>query len=89
MTIANVLGIIEYRGDIMILRPDYINAIEPFIDSPIVKILAGVRRCGKSTILEMVSDELIKRGVSKENIIERRYNEIIYEDYFAKDMYSD
>ena len=73
----------------MILRPDYINAIEPFIDSPIVKILAGVRRCGKSTILEMVADELIKRGVSKENIIERRYNEIIYEDYSAKDMYSD
>lgn len=73
----------------MILRPDYINAIEPFIDSPIVKILAGVRRCGKSTILEMVADELIKRGVSKENIIERRYNEIIYEEYSAKDMHSD
>ena len=83
------MGIIEYRGDIMILRPDYINAIEPFIDSPIVKILAGVRRCGKSTILEMVADELIKRGVSKENIIERRYNEIIYEEYSAKDMHSD
>ena len=73
----------------MILRPAYINAMEPFIDSPIVKILAGVRRCGKSTILEMLADELIKRGVSKENIIERRYNEIIYEDYSAKDMYSD
>ena len=73
----------------MILRPDYINAIEPFIDSPVVKILAGVRRCGKSTILEMVADELIKRGVSKENIIERRYNEIIYDDYTAKEMYSD
>ena len=57
----------------MILRPDYINAIEPFIDSPIVKILAGVRRCGKSTILEMVADELMQRGVSKESIIERRY----------------
>lgn len=73
----------------MILRPDYINAIEPFIDSPIVKILAGVRRCGKSTILEMVADELIKHGSSKENIIERRYNEIMYEDFSAKDMYSD
>ena len=73
----------------MILRPDYINAIEPFIDSPVVKILAGVRRCGKSTILEMVADELIKRGVSKENIIERRYNEIMYDDYTAKEMYSD
>ena len=66
----------------MILRPDYINAIEPFIDSPIVKILAGVRRCGKSTILEMVADELIKHGSSKENIIERRYNEIMYEVSF-------
>jgi len=73
----------------MILRPDYINAIEPFIDSPIVKILAGVRRCGKSTILEMVADELMKRGVSKENIIERRYNEIMYEDFSAKEMYAD
>lgn len=73
----------------MILRPDYINAIEPFIDSPIVKILAGVRRCGKSTILEMVANELMQRGVSKENIIERRYNEIIYEDFSAKEMYSD
>ncbi|MBP5363297.1 MAG: ATP-binding protein [Ruminococcus sp.] len=73
----------------MILRPDYINAIEPFIDSPVVKILAGVHRCGKSTILEMVADELIKRGVSKENIIERRYNEIMYDDYTAKEMYSD
>ena len=73
----------------MILRPDYINAIAPFIDSPVVKILAGVRRCGKSTILEMVAAELEKRGVAKENIIERRYNEIMYEDFSAKDMYSD
>ncbi|SEL55714.1 hypothetical protein SAMN02910353_02879 [Ruminococcus sp. YRD2003] len=73
----------------MILRPDYINAIEPFIDSPVVKILAGVRRCGKSTILEMVAAELEKRGVEKENIIERRYSEIMYDDFSAKEMYSD
>ena len=73
----------------MILRPDYINAIEPFIDSPIVKILAGVRRCGKSTILEMVAAELEKRGVAKVNIIERRYSEIMYDDFSAKEMYSD
>lgn len=37
----------------------------------------------------MVADELIKHGASKENIIERRYNEIMYEDFSAKDMYSD
>ena len=42
----------------MILRPSYIEAIAPFIDQPLVKILAGVRRCGKSTIFEMLADGL-------------------------------
>ena len=42
----------------MINRPDYIAAIEPFIDKPLVKILAGIRRCGKSTIFEMLREEL-------------------------------
>lgn len=73
----------------MITRPDYVNAIKPFIDSPLVKILAGVRRCGKSTILEMVKEELETRGVSKENIISRKYNEIEFEDMSAKEMYDD
>ena len=46
----------------MIVRPDYIRAITPFIDQPLVKILAGVRRCGKSTIFEMIVDELLSRN---------------------------
>lgn len=74
----------------MIIRPDYIEAIKPFIDAPLVKILAGVRRCGKSTILEMMTEELKKRGVSSDNIIERGYNEMDFDDSFtAKDMYND
>ncbi|MBQ9982440.1 MAG: ATP-binding protein [Oscillospiraceae bacterium] len=74
----------------MIIRPDYIEAIKPFIDTPLVKILAGVRRCGKSTILAMMAEELKKRGIRSENIIERRYNEMnIDENFTAKDMYND
>lgn len=74
----------------MILRSDYINSITPFIDVPLVKILAGVRRCGKSTILEMIKLELKNRGVSENNIISRKYNEILIdEDFTAKDMYND
>lgn len=73
----------------MIIRPDYINAITPFIDKPIVKILAGVRRCGKSTIFEMLIQELKKNGVSSDNIIERKYNTPDYDEYTAKDMYMD
>ena len=44
----------------MINRPNYIEAIKPFIDQPLVKILAGIRRCGKSTIFEMLKEELLR-----------------------------
>ena len=72
----------------MILRPDYINELSKFIDVPLVKILAGVRRCGKSTILEMMMAELEQRGIAKENIIFRKYSEMdIDENFTAKDMY--
>ena len=36
----------------MLIRPDYIEAIKPFIDAPLVKILAGVRRCGNLQFLQ-------------------------------------
>jgi len=72
----------------MIIRPDYIEAIRPFIDVSMVKILAGVRRCGKSTILEMLRDEFLRLGVSAENIIQKRYSEMdIPENISANDMY--
>ena len=74
----------------MILRPSYIEAIAPFIDQPLVKILAGVRRCGKSTIFEMRADELRRRGVPEDRIIKKRYTEMdIPADISAKDMYDD
>lgn len=72
----------------MILRPDYINELSKFIDVPLVKILAGVRRCGKSTILEMMIAELKRRGIAEENIIFRKYSEMdIDENFTAKDMH--
>ncbi len=74
----------------MIIRPDYINAIAPYIDTPLVKILAGVRRCGKSTILAMLQEELKSRGINAENIIARKYNEMEIDDGFsAKEMYDE
>ena len=74
----------------MVIRPDYIQAIRPFIDQPLVKILAGVRRCGKSTIFEMLADELRTRGVPDERIIQKRYTEMdIPDDISAKDMYNE
>ena len=74
----------------MIYRSDYIEAIKPFMDKPLVKILAGVRRCGKSTIFEMLEQELLGRGVPAERIISKRYTEMdIPEDLTAKQMYDE
>jgi len=64
----------------MIYRKIYMDQIIPFIDTPFVKILTGVRRCGKSTVMEMIREELLKRGISKENIISYRFDSLEYED---------
>lgn len=62
----------------IIQRPLYIEKIKPFIDVKIVKILSGIRRCGKTTILEMVKQELLSRGVDEKHIITRRYTNVDY-----------
>lgn len=83
-------GIISSEVIYMILRPDYIKAVEPYIDAPLVKILSGVRRCGKSTILEMIQDELKNRGIEEERIISKRYTEMdVDENYTSKEMYAE
>lgn len=74
----------------MINSPDYIREITPFIDKPLVKILSGVRRCGKSTIFEILHDELIRDGVPADSIITMRYTEMdIPEDLSANQMYDE
>ena len=43
-----------------IFRAKYIEKIKKFIDKPIVKILTGMRRVGKSTILNIIKDDVLK-----------------------------
>ena len=59
------------RKNFMINRPDYIEKLSKFIDVPIIKILVGIRRSGKSTILEMIQNELRSRGIDNQYIIVR------------------
>lgn len=73
----------------MINRPLYVDKIMAYVDTPFVKILTGVRRCGKSTILKMIMERLsAEYGVSKERIISCRYDSMEYEDMTARQMYS-
>lgn len=74
----------------MILRSDYIEAVKPFMDAPLVKILTGVRRCGKSTIFEMIRQELLERGIQEDHIIMKKYTEMDIPDTItAKQMYDE
>ena len=73
----------------MIYRPMYVDKIMRYTDAPFVKILTGIRRCGKSTILKMIMEELKKRGVSEEQILNYRFDSMEYEDMSAKEMFTE
>ena len=72
----------------MIDRPLYLNKIMPYVDTPFVKILTGVRRCGKSTILKMIIKKLKEeRNVVDEQILNYRFDSMEYEDMTTKELY--
>lgn len=72
----------------MILRPLYMEKLRTFRDVQVVKILAGIRRSGKSTILKMLKDDLLANGVSRDHIIEARYSSEIWDRGMSdKEMY--
>lgn len=50
-------------------REKYLKKIRPFYDSDIIKVITGIRRCGKSFILKAIMNELIDRGIPKKQII--------------------
>ena len=73
----------------MIYRPLYVEKIMAYVDTPFVKILTGVRRCGKSTILKMIMERLkTQRNIPDERIVSCRYDSMEYEDMTAKQMYA-
>ena len=73
----------------MIDRPLYVDKIMAYVDTPFVKILTGVRRCGKSTILKMIMERLkTERNIPEDRIISCRFDSMEYEDMTAKQIYT-
>lgn len=72
----------------MIERPLYLDKIMPFVDTPFVKILTGVRRCGKSKILKMIIKKIKEeKNVDDEQILNYRFDSMEYEDMTTKELY--
>ena len=64
----------------MLIRETYLSKIRGFYDSNLVKILVGIRRCGKSVILGQIIEELKKKKVKEDHIIEINFEFIEYEE---------
>ena len=65
----------------LIPRVEYLQWIDEFRDKKLIKVLTGIRRSGKSTILEMFADSLVERGVSRGRILTINFEEWENEQY--------
>lgn len=52
-----------------IIRSVYFEKIKPFIDTPVVKVITGIRRCGKSVMLSQIKDFLVQQGIQENQIL--------------------
>ena len=74
----------------MIIRQQYLDVLRAYRNVPLVKILAGIRRSGKSTILEMLYEDLVVSGIDKAHIIMVRYTSLtIASNMTFAEMYQD
>lgn len=74
----------------MILRPLYVEKIMRYVDTPFVKIITGIRRSGKSTILEMIKDKLqSEKCVSEDQINSYRFDSMEFFDMSADALYKE
>ena len=64
----------------MIIREEYLNKLKSLKDKNIIKIVSGIRRCGKSTLLLQFQDWLIEQGTKKSQIIFINFEDLEYED---------
>ena len=72
----------------MIVRPAYINQLRSFINKPLIKIITGIRRSGKSTVLSLFKTYLLKSCIKEEQIVSINFESFAYSDLTtAKSLY--
>jgi len=64
----------------MIIRKEYLEQLRQWQDEKIIKVITGIRRCGKSTLLKEFQGLLIEQGISKEQIISINFEDLAYEE---------
>ena len=64
----------------MVIRENYLKKMRPFYERDLIKVITGIRRSGKSVILNQIIDEIKKEGVKEDNIIYINFELIDYSD---------
>lgn len=62
-----------------IIRSAYLEKIIPFIDKPLVKVITGIRRCGKSVMMEQIQEYLLNHGIESECILSLNFESFLDE----------
>ena len=70
----------------MIARPLYLQKLISYKDKPTIKVITGIRRCGKSSILDSYIDYLKQQGIEPNHIIKMNFEDLIYDDMDYKKL---
>lgn len=72
----------------LVKRPDYLEWLKGWREKQVIKVMTGVRRCGKSTLFKLYIDWLLETGVSPKQIIYINLEELEYENLLNyRDLY--
>lgn len=69
----------------MINRPNYLQQLKPFINTPLIKVITGIRRSGKSTVMKLLRAELISQSVAEQQIIHINFESFAFSDFKTAD----
>mgnify|MGYP003091576869 FL=1 len=68
-------------------RNIYLNKLIAFKDTEPVKVITGIRRCGKSSLLKLMQEHLLNTGIDKEQIIAINFESLEFQEMSYKDFY--
>ena len=64
----------------MVERTEYLHRLLQWKDEQVIKVVTGIRRCGKSTLLKQYQNHLKQNGISDEQMVSINFEELEYED---------